>query len=279
MVLLIVAGTTLCGFFVSKTAMSYNLSGWEGLFCFLIPGFWFSLSVSTPESLAAAFLAGGFFLWLKKRYWAAAIFFSLALLTRESAALFVVILTVLEFTQTRNQKAAFILISSLVPYFLWRSYVAISLLDVNGWKGFFMEPANLGFPFSGVIQMYNSVSAGTYMEGIALQATVLPIVLFTLLLGGAFAFFRMKNPAGLICAVYAFLALSLSYDKVWLDVTNVERQSYESFLAVGLVYATLPAFKKSHLVLLIPLIATVIYDFIMVRSDAFKAGLFWILKA
>jgi hypothetical protein len=306
MVLLIIGGATLCGFFVSKAAMSYNLTGWEGLFCVLIPAFWFSLSVSTPEPLAAAFLAGGFFFWLRKRYWAAAVLFSIALLTRESAALFVIIVALLEFlkpglTDARSEgraseitnsegrlshlitakpglKAALILISSLVPYFLWRSYVAISLLDVNGWKGFFIEPANLGLPFAGVIQMYNSVNAGTYIADIT-QATVFPIVLFTLLLGGAFAFFRMKNAAGLICAVYAFLALSLSYDKVWLDVTNVERQSYESFLALGLIYATRPPAKKSHLILLIPLVTLLIYDFFMTRTDAFKAGLLWVLKA
>ncbi|HSE40338.1 MAG TPA: hypothetical protein VLH08_06185 [Acidobacteriota bacterium] len=307
MVLLIIAGVTFCGFFISKIAVSYNFSGWEGLYCILIPAFWFSLSVSTPEPLAAAFLAGGFFLGLKKHYWPAAILFSIALLTRESAALFVVILALVEFmrpgladagnggraseitksdarfshliTAKPGLKAALILFSALLPYFVWRGYVAISLLNVNGWKGFFMEPANLGLPFSGVIQMYSHVNAGTYIEDIALQATVLPIVLFTLLFGGAFAFLRLKNTAGLICAVYAFLALSLSYDKVWIDVTNVERQSYESFLSLGLLYATRSKMNKLNIVLLIPLIAIVIYDFIMVRSDAFKAGLFWLLKA
>ena len=61
MMYLIIAGAAICSFFIAKTAVNNEWTGWEGLICLLISGFWFSLSVATPEPLAGGFLAAGFF--------------------------------------------------------------------------------------------------------------------------------------------------------------------------------------------------------------------------
>jgi hypothetical protein len=280
MMFLIIAGASICGFCLSKTAVNSELTGWEGLACILIPGFWFSLSVATPETLAAGFLAAGFFLTLKKRYLIAAILFSLAILTRESAALFVVILAAFEFRKTKQAKPALILVAALVPYFAWRSFVTMSLFHLNGWKGFFVEPANLSLPFTGVIEAYNRIAAGSYPEAIRTQAITLPVLLLILLCICLFAYVRTKNSVAMIGAVYAFLALSLSYDKVWIDVSNVERQSYESFLCFALLFATRPKFGKLNVMIYGVGALVLIYDFfIMMRADALKAGVLWLLKS
>jgi hypothetical protein len=280
MMFLILAGAAFCGFFIAKIAVNNVLSGWEGLACILIPGFWFALSVATPEPLAAAFLAVGFFLTLRKRYLIAAILFSLAILTRESAALFVVILAAFEFRNTKNVKAALTLIASLIPYFAWRSFVAITLFDLNGWNGFFVEPANLGLPFAGIVEVYQHIANGTYSPTITVKAFTLPILLFILFCVGLVMYVRTKNPAGILTAIYAFLALSLSYNKVWMDVSNVERQSYESFLCFTLLCATRPKLSKlNFLIVSVGALVFIYCFFIMFRSDALKAGLVWILKS
>ena len=84
MMILLIAGGTILSFFIARVASSRGWSPLSGLLAILIPGIWFSLSVATPEPLAAAFLAGGFYLTLKYRHPTCAIFFSLATLTRES---------------------------------------------------------------------------------------------------------------------------------------------------------------------------------------------------
>ncbi len=288
MVLLTIAGAALCAFFVSKIAIYNGLNGWEGLTCLLIPAFWLSLSVATPEPLAAGFLAAGFYLTLTKRYVLAATFFSMAILTRESAILFVLVLAAFEL-KTSTRKSAFILAASLLPYIAWRSYIAIALYHVDGWKAFFMEPETTGLPFAGIVQMYSKLFAGTYTEGIELQAFRLPILLVIVMGVCLYTYLRTKNTLGLIGAIYVFLALSLSYEKVWIDVSNVERLSYESFLCLGLLSATRvgaaglrPARLQSgkiNILIYAAFALTLIYDlFIMMRSDMFKAGFLWLLK-
>jgi hypothetical protein len=279
MVFLAISGVALCGFFLSKTAIMNGLHGWEGLVCLLIPSFWFALSVATPEPLAAAFLAAGFYLTMKKKYGIAAIFFSLAILTRESSALFVLILAAFEFKSSTARKSTLILASSFIPYLAWRTYVTIALFHVDGWRTFFVEPETTGLPFSGIIQMYRMIYAGTYTEAIELQALRLPILLVIVLGVCLYVYVRTKNTAGLIGAIYAFLALSLSYKKVWIDIANVERLSYESFLCLGLLHATRPQTSKINIAIYFALAMTLIYDLlIMVRSDMFRAGLLWLLK-
>jgi hypothetical protein len=279
MMFLIIAGAAFCGFFAAKVAVNNALTGWEGLACIVIPGFWFALSVGTPEPLAAAFLIAGFYLMVKKRYLISAIVFSMAILTRESAALFVVILAAFEFRNTKNVKTALILMTSLVPYIAWRSYVAITLFDLNGWSGFFTEPANLGIPFAGVLEMYKHIAEGTYTPTLRVQALALPILLFVLFCVSLVLSVRTKNPVAILTALYAFLALSLSYDKVWINVSNVERQSYESFLCFALLWGTRPKLTKLNLLIYSASALILLYAFfIMIRSDALKAGLLWLLK-
>ena len=279
MVLLAIAGAALCAFFVSKTAIYSGLNGWEGLACLLIPAFWLSLSVATPEPLAAGFLAAGFYLTLTKRYVLAAILFSMAILTRESATLFVLVLAAFELKTSKTRKSALILTASLLPYVAWRSYIASALFHVYGWKAFFMEPETTGVPFAGIIQMYRMLHAGTYTEGIELQACSLPILLVIVMGVCLYTYLRTQNTVGLIGAIYAFLALSLSYKKVWIDVSNVERLSYESFLCLGLLSATRPQPGKINILIYAAFALTLIYDvFIMMRSDMFRAGFLWLLK-
>ena len=288
MVLLAIAGAVLCAFFVSKTAIHSGLNGWEGLACLLIPAFWLSLSVATPEPLAAGFLAAGFYLTLTKRYVLAAILFSMAILTRESATLFVLVLAALELKTSKTYKSALILTASLLPYVAWRSYIASALFHVDGWKAFFMEPETTGVPFAGIIQMYRTLHAGTYTEELEVQAFRLPILLVIVMGVCLYTYLRTKNTVGLIGAIYAFLALSLSYKKVWIDVSNVERLSYESFLCLGLLSATRPGAglrdarlqpDKINILIYAAFALTLIYDvFIMMRSDMFKAGFLWLLK-
>src|SRR5262245_29697205 len=135
MMLFLIAGGGILSFFVARIAMIQQWSPWSGLLAILIPGLWFSISVATPEPLAAAFLAAGFYLVLKQRYMPAAIFFAMAALTRESTILFIAVIAIFEFLKNRKLRAPLILILSIVPYFVWRLYVSIILYAIRGSKG------------------------------------------------------------------------------------------------------------------------------------------------
>jgi hypothetical protein len=282
MMLLLIAGGTILSFFIAKIAMNYaevRSLVLAGLLAIFIPGVWFSLSVATPEPLAAAFLAAGFFLTLQKRYISAAIFFALAALTRESTILFIVIIAIFEFLKDRKIRAPLILLASIVPYFAWRLYVTATLNAMRGWKGFFFEPGNVGVPFAGVVQTYQQIMNGKYIEAVTVAGIALPIVLVCMLVVFVFVYYKTKHPVAIIGAIYSFLALSLSYNKVWADVSNVERQSYESFLCLMLLFASRPADNKGRIAIYAGLGVVLIYDlFFMIRTTMFYAGLTWLFK-
>ncbi len=279
MMLLLIAGSTILSFFIARIASIQGWNPWSGLLAVLIPGIWFSLSVATPEPLAAAFLGAGFFLTLQKRYMPAAILFALAALTRESTIVFIVIIAIFEFLKQRKLPSSLILIGSIVPYLAWRLYVVITLSAMRGWKGFFFEPGNLGVPFAGVIQAYQQIMSGKYIEAVTVLAIALPIVLVCLLVIFVIVYRKTKHPIAIIGAIYTFLALSLSFDKVWKDVSNVERQSYESFLCLMLLFASRPADNKGRIAIYAGLGIVLIYDlFFMIRTTMFHAGLTWLFK-
>jgi len=282
MMILLIAGGTICSFFIARVALNY--SGGRaalpaGILAILIPGIWFSLSVATPEPLAAAFLAAGFFLTLQKRYIPAAIFFALAALTRESTILFIVAIAIFEFLKDKKLRVPLILMASIFPYFMWRLYVAITLSAMRGWKGFFFEPGNVGVPFAGVIQAYQQIMNGKYIAPVTVPAIVLPIVLVFMLLVFIFVYRKTKHSMAIIGAMYAFLALSLSYKKVWTDVSNVERQSYEAFLCLMLLFASRPEDNKGRFAIYAALGVVIIYDlFFMIRTTMFHTGLIWLFR-
>ena len=150
---------------------------------------------------------------------------------------------------------------------------------MRGWKGFFFEPGNLGVPFDGVIQAYKQILNGKYIESVTVPAIALPIVLVCLLVVFVIVYRKSKHAIAIIGAIYAFLALSLSFNKVWSDVSNVERQSYEAFLCLMLLFANRPADNKGRIAIYAGLGVVLIYDlFFMIRTTMFHAGLTWLFK-
>jgi hypothetical protein len=151
---------------------------------------------------------------------------------------------------------------------------------MRGWQGFFFEPGNLGVPFAGVIETYQRIMNGNYVEPVTVPGIVLPIVLACMLVVFGIVYRQTKHPIAIIGAIYTFLALSLSFDHVWKDVSNVERQSYESFLCLMLLFASRPADNKGKIAIYAGLGVVLIYDlFFMIRTTMFHAGLIWLFKS
>jgi uncharacterized membrane protein len=107
-------------------------------------------------------------------------------------------------------------------------------------------------------------------------------LLFPLFLGAAtvLAIWSMREQItapslALLC--YSLLALSLSFDKVWIHISNAERLSFEMFLCLILVFFRNPnprlnkAFVGYYGVLFL-------FDFLLSSADrSFRAAIHWIL--
>ena len=73
---------------------------------------------------------------------------------------------------------------------------------------------------------------------------------------------------------------SYPYDKVWKDVSNVERTAFESFLCLALLYVSRSEDQKGRLGFHAVFILILVYNlFFMIQSNLFHAGLLWLFKS
>jgi hypothetical protein len=277
MMCLILISHILGAIFLVKIATALNRDPLWGLLYILIPGFSFSLMYGLPESLAGALLLAGFYFHVKKRFLWSFLTFAASLLFRETGVLLIGFAGLMEVIRTKNIVDAFKVWISVLPYFAWRLYVTVKLLPDTGWMGFFAEPPNLTVPLTGVFKLFEAIAKGEYPPYIVPAG-----ILFPVLLAGAagLAIWSMRekitSPAvALLC--YSMLALSLNFEKVWIHVSNAERQSYETFLCLILVFlmAAQPRIRKVFLGYFVVLF---LFDFLLSSADrSFRAAIHWIL--
>ncbi|HSE39736.1 MAG TPA: hypothetical protein VLH08_03140, partial [Acidobacteriota bacterium] len=236
-----------------------------------------SLRYATPESIAAVFVVAAYYVYLKDKFLLSAALFVFAILTRETALLFLLILVAIEF-QKRRPKIGLLLLCAALPYFLWRAWVTYKFIPVYGWGGFFYEPANLTWSLMGIAQLYQSIMAGAYIKHLVPAGIIFPLLLGSLFII-ALVSLRNRTPAVSISLIaYSFLALSLSFRKIWIHVGNAERQTYEVILLAILLYFQVRPEQQSLRRALVAFFCILFFfDFLLMSEDvSFRAG-FWIL--
>lgn len=128
-------------------------------------------------------------------------------------------------------------LESIVPSILWRLYVAWILFP--DWKGqaFWFDPHVVGWPFAGIGQLWAAIFRGAYFP--AYSDVSRAGVVFSVLVISAFALSMsasIRKPGAVVVAavVYAVMAISFTYDQVWVHVGNAQRGTYELFVALAL---------------------------------------------
>jgi hypothetical protein len=212
-----------------------------GALVVLIPGFWQSVQLCLPEPVAACLLLAGYLLARRRRPVLAGLVFALSLLIRETGAVLVVALAAEAVWGRRRKEALTLMAVALVPYVLWRLYVGWVLWPDWGLQGFWLNVNNVGVPLAGLIELMNRVRSGSYYPNDPAVPRAAVYFCALLVAGFALALFaavRSKSAPAAAAAIYGALALSLTYDSIWLHVGNGQRGTYEMFLALALVTAT-----------------------------------------
>src|SRR6185295_13518807 len=102
MIFLILTSHLISAFFLFKITRFYNRSPFWILLYIAVPGFSTSLELALPESIAAAFLLGGIFFYLKKRFPLSTIFFAISILIRETSIIFVLVTAFYELLRNKS---------------------------------------------------------------------------------------------------------------------------------------------------------------------------------
>ena len=149
--IIVVAGANL--------ANRFSASPWLGLLFAFFPGFAISVSRLLTEPLAIAGVLAGLVFLLDKRWFAMAVAFSLAVLTRETTVLFVGVLWLhtlfsSEYSSGEKRQAIAGLSVAVTLFICWQIYIvtATGLLPTEQ-----SASVNLSFPGTGLVQAIDSL--------------------------------------------------------------------------------------------------------------------------
>lgn len=263
--------------FLVKIAIALNRDPLWALLYILIPGFSFSLMYGLPESLAGALLLAGFYFHLKRRMLWSFLTFAASLLFRETGILLIGSVGLMEAIRSKKFGNALTVWISMLPYFIWRLYVTGKLLPDNGWKGFVSEPPYLTVPLSGILELFATIARGEYPGYIVPAGLLFPVLLVGAAGLGIWSIREKITSPALALVSYSFLALSLSFEKVWVHISNAERLCFELFLCLILVFFMNPnpRIRKASLIYFAVLF---LFDFLLSSADrSFRAAIHWIL--
>lgn len=276
MIYLIVVSNIVAVFFLAKIALLYRRSPLWALAYLLIPAFSVSLRLGLPESIAAAFLLGGIFFYLRKEVLISALFFACTLLVRETGAIAVLFLSAFELFRNRNRRTALILGLSLLPLLMWRISLSWRMFSDYGLLAIPIRGGDLTIPFAGMIRLWFEVGKGDYTGGSAMSAILYPAILSFALVLSLFNLRRNRGAFSLLFTAYALFAICFSYAKVWCYIPNGERVAYEVFVLLCIAFFSVAETdrKAYRYAMVIFFTMVMFYDlFFLSAAPSFRAGI------
>lgn len=277
MVWLVVLSHFAGAFFFLKIVLYYRKSPLWAFLYVLVPGFHLSLYFGLPESLCLAFMLGGLYYYLRRRLPAAALLLAAAVLVREMALPVAIAAAGYELLKRRDLRAALWLGGSVLPYAFWRAFLTFRLFGLYGWETFFQRGDVLTLPFAGFAELFRLIAAGSYRAELVPTAIFYVFLLGLAVIFAGFLVFRTRNVFTLGLALYVLIAVSLNYIKMWVDMSNGIRASYEVFLFLVLAFVSQekPARTWLRAGLLVFYAATLVFSaFVLYTGTFFRGALF-----
>jgi hypothetical protein len=238
MMWLIVAAHLVLAMLLSLFASRHGLPPSAGLAYLLVPAFMSSLMSALPEALAAAALVAGYVNWEQRRPWLVMLWFSAALLIRETGVVLILALVLAGGIQDWKRSLA-MAVGSILPVAAWRLFVATRLYADFGWAAIATNPGDLGVPLAGLWHLWQAGAAGTQPAPEIMGAIVFPALLLAALALAAALAIRGRNietrALAMAATLYAAVAVSLNYDKIWSHLPSGERGTFELFLCLLLL--------------------------------------------
>jgi hypothetical protein len=238
MMWLIVSAHLALATLLALLASRHGLPPLAGLAYLLIPAFMSSLMSALPEALAAAALVGGYVNWELRRSWQAMLWFGAALLIRETGVVLILALLLAGGTQDWK-RSLLVAVGSLLPVAVWRIFVATRLYADFGWAAIATNPGDLGVPLAGLWRLWQAGLSRTQPAPEIIGAIAFPALLLAALALAAALVIRRGNietrTLALAATLYAAVAVSLNYDKIWSHLPSGERGTFELFLCLLLL--------------------------------------------
>ena len=229
-ILAILIGTLFLCFLLKKR----GLSVWYGLIYSLGVGniVAFQYNLTTPLFLCLILI--GIYFYETKKIGSTAFFFSLALLTRETAVLIILVFLVYEFFKKRYSNS-FVITLSLIPFiilqiFLYQRLGEIPLLGSSG---------HLTLPFAGIIQKIGNINlSGGGIKYVLREISVIPYFCFVILVLAVSVkkLLKNRNVYNWNLFIQVFISIFLCFP-IWEEFAAITRTTFAIFPFMILSYA------------------------------------------
>jgi hypothetical protein len=232
MVWLVIASLGVLAIALASMAVRAGASPAWGLLVLLVPGFWQSLSTALPEPVAAAFVITGYWCAIRGRWLAGAALWGAALLVRETGAVIILCLLAERFLAGYRRQALMSAAVAILPAAAWRLYVGWALFPDWGWRGFFFNPHDFGWPLAGFLGVWSTIRAHAYEPGMTIPAITLTLLLLAALVVAGVIAIRRPSALSLSAVAYAVMAVSLNYE-MWMHLSDGQRGTFEVFVLLA----------------------------------------------
>ncbi|MBU0478369.1 hypothetical protein KKC91_07360 [bacterium] len=220
--------------FLSIILKKHNVSIWYALIYSLGIGniVAFQYNLTTPLFLCLILI--GIYFYEEKKIASTALFFSLALLTREIAGLIILVFLMYEFFEKRY-KNSFVIILSFIPFILLQFflYQRLGEIPILGSSG------HITLPFAGIIQEISSINlSGGGIKHILREISVIPYFCFVMLVLAVsiVKLLRNKNIYNWNLFVQAFVPIFMCFS-IWEASAAATRITFAIFPFMILSYA------------------------------------------
>lgn len=219
--------------FLSIILKKHNVSIWYALIYSFGIGNTVAFQYNLTTPLFLCLILMGIYFYEEKKIVSTALFFSLALITRETTALIILVFLMYEFFKKRY-KNSFVIILSFIPFillqfFLYQRLGKIPLLGSSG---------HLTLPFAGIIQHVSNINLNGGIKAIIRKISVIPYFCFVVLVLAVsiVKLLRNKNIYNWNLFVQAFVSIFMCYS-IWEASAAATRVTFAIFPFMILSYA------------------------------------------
>lgn len=237
--LLILVAVGVLAFVSAKCFQKRELPSWYSFIVAFSPGLFTAFTHNLLEPIALVFCVCALLLHLEKRYFFAAIFFTMGLFVKESLAVVLAPLIIWSLVTETNQGRIKLLVRYIPVGMLYLAF-QLWLTTIYGQMPFFIDSGHLVFPFSGIwnsigllSSLYATHSMTLGVSGFHLFVLkVSQYLLVPMLLGVIYVVvksYQRKKETGIlgILAVIQSILILCIREGVWVDsLPNIARAAY-----------------------------------------------------
>jgi len=228
-ILAILIGTLFLCFLLKKR----GLSVWYGLIYSLGVGniVAFQYNLTTPLFLCLILI--GIYFYETKKIGSTAFFFSLALLTRETAVLIILVFLVYEFFKKRYSNSLVITLS-LIPFIILQIFIyqRLGKIPILGSSG------HLVLPFAGILQKINNLDLQGGIKHILRETSIIPYFCYVMLVLAVSVkkLLKNRNVYNWNLFIQVFISIFLCFP-IWEEFAAITRTTFAIFPFMILSYA------------------------------------------